>query len=314
MAGYSFSAQFLYLLVYTSSVICAASLFVFGRKLKGLAAGPLRMMAGAISAGCTLISVQVFLNTSGFLERLTGTAASRITIIFNLLISAVIGLLVYSAVAASFSLRTAALGNRIKNITAVIVSAMVLNLLILQVPALLMNSLNATDLLGISMIGGMALYICGMVFSTIRLFIPFYSGKKDNLLSGFRLMLSCLTLMPLLFILSGSLIGSILAPLFFAGMNILAMALVHLGLKAQTGPAAGEGTDGLMPSDNCRELGLSKRETEVALLLSEGKSYKEIAAELFISISTTQTHVSRIYSKLSINNKTELSKLLYYKK
>lgn len=57
-------------------------------------------------------------------------------------------------------------------------------------------------------------------------------------------------------------------------------------------------------------LEITQREHEVILLLITGKTYKEIAAELFISLSTVKTHVSNIYSKAKVRNRLELSNLI----
>ncbi|MGB7394497.1 MAG: LuxR C-terminal-related transcriptional regulator, partial [Pricia sp.] len=37
-----------------------------------------------------------------------------------------------------------------------------------------------------------------------------------------------------------------------------------------------------------------------------GKSNKEIAGELFISISTVKTHITNIYGKLKVSSRKEL--------
>jgi len=60
----------------------------------------------------------------------------------------------------------------------------------------------------------------------------------------------------------------------------------------------------------CSDAGLTPREQEIAILLSEGYSYKELSGNLNISLSTIQTHVSRIYGKMNVNSKTELSRKL----
>jgi len=51
---------------------------------------------------------------------------------------------------------------------------------------------------------------------------------------------------------------------------------------------------------------LSKQENIIKELIISGKSNKEIANELFISISTVKTHISNIYSKLNISSRREL--------
>ena len=50
---------------------------------------------------------------------------------------------------------------------------------------------------------------------------------------------------------------------------------------------------------------LTSRETEILALLAEGKSNKEIAAELFISINTVKVHVSNIFQKIEVSSRTE---------
>ncbi|WP_299257190.1 LuxR C-terminal-related transcriptional regulator [uncultured Aquimarina sp.] len=53
-------------------------------------------------------------------------------------------------------------------------------------------------------------------------------------------------------------------------------------------------------------VSLSKQENTIKELIISGKSNKEIANELFISINTVKTHISNIYSKLNITNRKEL--------
>jgi DNA-binding CsgD family transcriptional regulator len=58
------------------------------------------------------------------------------------------------------------------------------------------------------------------------------------------------------------------------------------------------------------KLGITQREQEVLQLLVTGKTYREIATELFISLPTVKTHVSHIYSKAKVRNRLELSNLI----
>ncbi len=51
--------------------------------------------------------------------------------------------------------------------------------------------------------------------------------------------------------------------------------------------------------------GLTAREEEILTYLSKGFLYKEIAAELFISIETVRTHIRKIYQKLQVRTRTE---------
>ncbi len=51
---------------------------------------------------------------------------------------------------------------------------------------------------------------------------------------------------------------------------------------------------------------LSKQENTIKNLILEGKTNKEIANELFVSISTVKTHITNIYNKLGVSNRKEL--------
>ena len=53
---------------------------------------------------------------------------------------------------------------------------------------------------------------------------------------------------------------------------------------------------------------LTQREREVLRLLARGYAYKEIAAELFISVKTVETHVSSVLRKLQLSNRHELTR------
>lgn len=51
---------------------------------------------------------------------------------------------------------------------------------------------------------------------------------------------------------------------------------------------------------------LSRQERNIQNLILEGKTNKEIANELFISLSTVKTHITNIYSKMKVSNRREL--------
>lgn len=59
------------------------------------------------------------------------------------------------------------------------------------------------------------------------------------------------------------------------------------------------------PAGELEEQGLSRRETEILSLLSEGITNKEIALRLGISAETVRTHLGRIYEKLHVQGRTE---------
>jgi len=57
-----------------------------------------------------------------------------------------------------------------------------------------------------------------------------------------------------------------------------------------------------------QQIELSKREREVLQLIAEGKSTKEIAATLYVSVKTVETHRKQIMDKLDIHSIAELTK------
>jgi len=55
---------------------------------------------------------------------------------------------------------------------------------------------------------------------------------------------------------------------------------------------------------------ISKREMEVINLLVEGKSYRQISEELFISLNTVKTHIRNIYPKINVSSRHEIVNLI----
>lgn len=57
-------------------------------------------------------------------------------------------------------------------------------------------------------------------------------------------------------------------------------------------------------------LGLTAREREVAQVVAEGLSNREVANRLFISVRTVTSHLDHIYTKLGISSRRELAQLV----
>ena len=70
--------------------------------------------------------------------------------------------------------------------------------------------------------------------------------------------------------------------------------LRRLGVRLKA--AAGRGGDEL-----------TEREREIAALVAEGRSNKQVAAALFLSEKTIEHHLSRVYGKLGVRSRTELA-------
>lgn len=99
-------------------------------------------------------------------------------------------------------------------------------------------------------------------------------------------------------------------------MLVVSFAL-FVGLYARGhfgGSPEGAGVLGELPDPDPLEMkrralegcGLTVRETEIALLLSEGLSSQSIAARLFLSPATVRTHASHIYAKVGVASQSEL--------
>jgi DNA-binding NarL/FixJ family response regulator len=56
---------------------------------------------------------------------------------------------------------------------------------------------------------------------------------------------------------------------------------------------------------------LSEREREVAMAVGLGRSNAQISSELFMGITTVKQHVSRILTKLDLNNRTQIALLAH---
>ena len=59
------------------------------------------------------------------------------------------------------------------------------------------------------------------------------------------------------------------------------------------------------PTKPAEEVHLSKRETEILELLTQGLTNKEIADRLGLSVETVRVHLRRTYEKLHVHSRTE---------
>jgi DNA-binding NarL/FixJ family response regulator len=61
------------------------------------------------------------------------------------------------------------------------------------------------------------------------------------------------------------------------------------------------------PTKTASAVPLSNREIEVATAIAKGLTNAEIAAELFISLSTVKSHLASIQNKLGVRNRVEIA-------
>ncbi len=87
---------------------------------------------------------------------------------------------------------------------------------------------------------------------------------------------------------------------FEAGANLDREGAVGLALGKKVARDA-------RPATDRRPDPLGKREREVATLIAEGLSNKEIATRLFLSERTVETHVYNILNKLGFNSRVSIA-------
>ncbi|MFF4148950.1 response regulator [Streptomyces sp. NPDC001651] len=75
--------------------------------------------------------------------------------------------------------------------------------------------------------------------------------------------------------------------------------------------AAGTAADTRRAHARERLTALNDREREVAVAVGRGLSNAEIAGELYMSVATVKTHVSRVLAKLDLNNRVQIALLAY---
>lgn len=63
---------------------------------------------------------------------------------------------------------------------------------------------------------------------------------------------------------------------------------------------------GTSPASPSKTHPFTRRELDVLALMAEGKTNKQIAETLFVSLHTVETHIKNMYSKCDASNKVEL--------
>ncbi|MEU1400936.1 response regulator transcription factor [Streptomyces sp. NPDC005728] len=92
-----------------------------------------------------------------------------------------------------------------------------------------------------------------------------------------------------------------------AGEPVLSPAVTRQLMRHAAGGAA----DSRQTRARERLAPLGDREREVAVAVGRGLANAQIAADLFMSVATVKTHVSRILAKLDLNNRVQIALLAY---
>ena len=89
------------------------------------------------------------------------------------------------------------------------------------------------------------------------------------------------------------------------GARLLTAEIDALARRARIEVALAADGEAPEPVDAIDELGLTPREREVLVLLADGRTNRQIAEVLFISVKTASVHVSNILAKLGVTNRGE---------
>src|SRR6266536_2200256 len=82
--------------------------------------------------------------------------------------------------------------------------------------------------------------------------------------------------------------------------------LRKLGARAETRGPAGEGQSGL--------ASLTKRELEIATMATDRKTNREIAAALFLSGKTVESHMRHVFQKLGVSSRVEVARAIEHER
>ncbi|WBB70971.1 response regulator transcription factor [Micromonospora sp. WMMD812] len=94
------------------------------------------------------------------------------------------------------------------------------------------------------------------------------------------------------------------------GEATLSPAVTRTLIAHVTGTAPG-GPDPRRERALRRLAALSEREREVAVALGQGRTNAEIAAELYMSVATVKAYVSRLLTRLELNNRVQVALLVH---
>jgi DNA-binding NarL/FixJ family response regulator len=92
--------------------------------------------------------------------------------------------------------------------------------------------------------------------------------------------------------------GSWIMPFFGSGTEEILAAIRSLVQEESAFPAGA-------PCDDVSPSALTPRETEVLRLLAGGRTSREIAAELSLSIRTVGRHITNIYTKIGARTRAD---------
>ena len=155
--------QVLYLIVYSGALISASGTAAFSSKISRITG--IRLLFIGTAACTSVLSAQVFINSSGIPEKLEAASAANLTLMLNMLIIALLSIIIYSSVSASLSLRGADYAVMLRKAAAWAAGAAVIPLLVSQGFVLFSRSMIAETVFTWLLGAGVLIFFAAMIFS-----------------------------------------------------------------------------------------------------------------------------------------------------
>jgi DNA-binding NarL/FixJ family response regulator len=102
----------------------------------------------------------------------------------------------------------------------------------------------------------------------------------------------------------------VMALLAFHASNLPALLYLRANADRVFAPVKAETATKLGMEHVFEKYGVTKREQQVVQKICLGKTNKQIAEELFISLQTVKDHTHRIYSKVGVSSRMQLVQMM----
>jgi DNA-binding CsgD family transcriptional regulator len=299
---------------YTLGIVTLAGAWLLYRRTGLEYNRELVIFLGACAGIVIALTIKTFLELSGSIWEMRIGSFTLLLSFLSLAYYWGIGLLIYIYPRFSHRITRTSMYRQIEKIALVSSMCVVLVLTISMIIFGITGNIPVGMVVSISAIALFILYLSGFGYSLIVVRKENVHEVRKGIIGNIRI----LFLGSVLLVMSGAL-GSIagilftqlkegavlyiLVPAFYIAINLYCLPAVVRNLLS--GPA------GRLDAELIKQMKISGREEEVIECLLKGNTYKEIAARLFISLATVQSHITSIYQKAGVNGKVELlNKLL----
>lgn len=303
-----------YILFFATGFMGSAALAVLRFRIKSRLIGPLLLFQVVFLAALGMTLIYFYLENLSAELKFLSMLVMNIIMVLNAALYAIIILVVRRLyLLTSGTTRCSAIFFKAALITpGLSIGKIAANILVIDLTAT--GSLMAASIgnAGVWSLGGYILNLLSMLFfGIVAVRFKSASGEPkvvENLLKGYGI---CTLIFAPLGIaeyiiealnLSGLPFLS-LDHFFYLSWNLISMTIV---LRLFRPSQNGSHTECSVPEERARVFDLSSREREMAEFISQGKSNKEIAAELGISPATVRTHIYNLYQKAGARSRVEL--------